>query len=513
MPTAPAIAGKSPTQIPELPELQVDEKGAEYIPNIQFHIPDVSNSHSPWSPGTQPIESPLSHTTLQKSMVNNRTFDNSLSGFLLERILALDELSSATGTQPFPAASGSPHETTSRSPSPLSSISHPGSIELPLSPAADGQQEDQAKDKQTVAKKKISEQLMECGHHFRLTGRIHSTNCLASTSASVLTHISQPLRKRIEDINEPALDDQFIQTHPHHASEEISNRYLSFLHGQKSEDIYAPQWPINHEDRIKELRSCLEHTSINMRKNRDNILAAIRYHAQFPHDQLCSPEAIYFQDGHQIAPNQRTGLIWMEVSLLPFHFPSVTYSLQGTISMMGSTRSSTPSPHNTEFFPVDAQKKLPAKKYATYPWHKGADMYRVLIDICVPPAQGGTGSVFRTYAWLDTGSGALQLFPQEVDLLLHDLTVIQRVRVRLATGSDYADAFHVQVRVLSETGFQLLDWTKETAACIGPGQYRLSGLALQNNAFLTLDPANSTLFATTHRSYVGLFALLGPGLS
>ena len=36
----------------------------------------------------------------------------------------------------------------------LSSISHPGSIELPLSPAADGQQEDQAKDKQTVAKKK-----------------------------------------------------------------------------------------------------------------------------------------------------------------------------------------------------------------------------------------------------------------------------------------------------------------------------------------------------------------------
>lgn len=59
-----------------------------------------------------------------------------------------------------------------------------------------------------------------------------------------------------------------------------------------------------------------------MVRQRGNIRAAIRYHTQFPAEDFCSPEAVYFQHGEQVKSNDRRDIIWLEVSLVfpfPFH--------------------------------------------------------------------------------------------------------------------------------------------------------------------------------------------------
>lgn len=125
------------------------------------------------------------------------------------------------------------------------------------------------------------------------------------------------------------------------------------------------------------------------------------------------------------------------------------------------------------------------------------------------PGGGQSSSVFETHMGFDTGSTALCVFPTELHLLLHDFTYIQFTNSSLPVGSVRAGAFQIRVRVLSEEGEQLVDWIYDTAACLGEGQVRLSSFALQENAFVTIDPANHILFATTSRARLGLFAAIG----
>lgn len=43
----------------------------------------------------------------------------------------------------------------------------------------------------------------------------------------------------------------------------------------------------------------------------------------------------------------------------------------------------------------------------------------------------------------------------------------------------------------------MLGWYRETIVCVGYANPRLSGLGFQNNALITMDPANQLMLATT----------------
>lgn len=109
----------------------------------------------------------------------------------------------------------------------------------------------------------------------------------------------------------------------------------------------------------------------------------------------------------------------------------------------------------------------------------------------------------------DAGSTNLQTLPGELMHLLLNPRSARAVTVSVASGSIYGQSFEAKIRVLSRQGKVMLGWYRETIVCVGYANSRLSGLGCQNNALITMDPANQLMLATTQWRWALLFSVRG----
>lgn len=59
-----------------------------------------------------------------------------------------------------------------------------------------------------------------------------------------------------------------------------------------------PKWSLSHGERIKELRSLLKDS--NLKYDKENIQAAIKYHKTFKPEEQCGSKKAFFKHGSQV---------------------------------------------------------------------------------------------------------------------------------------------------------------------------------------------------------------------
>jgi hypothetical protein len=79
---------------------------------------------------------------------------------------------------------------------------------------------------------------------------------------------------------------------------------------------FQPKWPVTHGERLAELNQLSSHYEKTLQK--DNIVAAKNWHAQFPPDEVVPNQVVWFQDGQKVDGSEipeGEGMVWCEVGV------------------------------------------------------------------------------------------------------------------------------------------------------------------------------------------------------
>jgi hypothetical protein len=77
---------------------------------------------------------------------------------------------------------------------------------------------------------------------------------------------------------------------------------------------FQPKWPVTHGERLAELNELSVHYEKTLQK--DNIVAAKNWHAQFPPDKIVPNQVVWFLGGQKVEGSeipQGEGMVWVEV--------------------------------------------------------------------------------------------------------------------------------------------------------------------------------------------------------